>query len=126
METVFPTLEEVLYLHRRLITRFGGIDGVRDKGLIESALARPRSGYYGSRSEQAAALLQSLATNHAFVDGNERVAFATAAIFLRLNGFRLTCSADEGEHLVVEEVIIGRADVPAIARQLERWMQPLL
>jgi len=57
-----------------------GESGVRDLGMLDAALHRPRPGYYSSLSEQAAALLQSLANNHAFVDGNKRVAFATMAI----------------------------------------------
>ncbi len=58
---------------------------VRGVGLLESALARPRSEYYSSLSEQAAAMLQSLALNHCFIDGNKRVAFALTAIFLRMS-----------------------------------------
>lgn len=120
--TIFPTLDEVLFLHGKLLARFGGDGGVRDLGLLESALARPRSGYYKTLSEQAAALLQSLARNHPFVDGNKRVAFATTAVFLRLNGFRLRCTADEAEAFLLEEVIVGHADVHAIAQRFEYWM----
>lgn len=123
--TVFVTLEEALYLHATLIHRFGGDGGLRDAGLLESALARPRSGYYRSLSEQAAALLHSLARNHAFVDGNKRVAFATTAVFLRLNGFRLVCTPDEAERFLIDKVIAGAAAVTQIARTLEGWMQPL-
>lgn len=65
-----------------MISSVGRLDGLRDLGLLESALARPRSGYYSSLSEQGAALMQSLASNHAFVDGNERMAFAATAVFL--------------------------------------------
>jgi death-on-curing protein len=65
---------------------YAGAAGVRDRGLVESALARARSGYYGSLSEQAAALLQSFAMNHGFVDGNKRVAWASSLVFLRMNG----------------------------------------
>lgn len=121
-ETLFLTVEELLELHRRLIERFGGAGGVRDPGLLESALARPRSGYYASLSEQAAALLQSLAGNHAFVDGNKRVSFAAAAVFLRMNGYALVVSADEAERFLVGGVIVGRVDVAAIAEWLERFM----
>ena len=117
--TVFPTLEEILYLHGRLIERHGGPPGVRDLGLVESALARPRSGYYESLSEQAAALLQSFAGNHAFVDGNKRVAFAAAAVFLRLNGYRLRTDAPSAEAFLVDRVIVGRADLQEIAAWLE-------
>lgn len=120
--TLFLTLEEVLDLHRQLIQRFGGADGVRDPGLLESALARPRSGYYSSLSEQAAALMQSLAGNHAFVDGNKRVAFAATAVFLRMNGYALRVDADEAERFLIDRVIVGRANVVVIAE----WLEPRL
>jgi len=120
--TLFLTLEEVLDLHRQLIQRFGGADGVRDPGLLESALARPRSGYYSSLSEQAAALMQSLAGNHAFVDGNKRVAFAATAVFLRMNGYALRVDADEAERFLIDRLIVSRADVVVIAE----WLAPRL
>lgn len=120
--TQYLTLEEAVDLHRQLIDRFGGAVGVRDLGLLESALARPRSGYYSSLSEQAAALLQSLAGNHAFVDGNKRVAFAATAVFLRMNGFRLAVDADEAERFLIDEVINGHAGVAVISDWLERFL----
>ena len=123
MVTLYPTLEEALYLHALLLERHGGRAGVRDHGMLESALHRPRSGYYTSLSEQAAALMQSLAMNHAFVDGNKRVAFATTAVFLRINGSRLLVDADEAERFLIGEIIEGRADIPAMAEWLERFMK---
>jgi death-on-curing protein len=122
--TVFPTLEEALHLHRRLLERFGGLPGARDPGLLESALARPRSGYYESLSAQAAALMQSLARNHAFVDGNKRMAFAMTAVFLRLNGYLLKVTADEAEEFLVEQVIRDHAELDVIIGRLEAWMKP--
>ena len=105
-ETIYPSLEEVLYLHGLLLNKFGGTPGVLDRGLLESALARPKSGYYKSLSEQAAALFQSLALNHPFVDGNKRVAFALTAVFLRLNGFKLQVTPEDGL-LFIEKSLIG-------------------
>ena len=119
MTTLFPTLEEALELHRVLIARFGGKSGVRDLGLLQSALGRPQTGYYGSLSLQAAALLQSLTMNHCFVDGNKRVAFALTAIFLRMNGQKLTVTADGGEEFLIQRVINGRAEIHEIAHWLE-------
>jgi death-on-curing protein len=121
-ETLFPTLEEVLHLHRLLIDRFGGETGVRDLGLIDSALHRPRSGYYQTLAEQAAALLQSLALNHGFVDGNKRVAFATCAVFLRVNGYRLRVDAAAAERFLIDRVIVARAELAEIAAWLEGIM----
>src|SRR5262245_40492808 len=86
---IYPTIDEVLIAHARLITRFGGAGGLRDRGALEAALARPQTGYYADVIEQAAALMESLSQNHPFVDGNKRVAISVAAAFLRVNGFRL-------------------------------------
>lgn len=66
----FPGLAEVLLLHASLIHEFGGTPGIRDQGALESALARPQTGYYESLVQEAAAMMESLANNHAFVDGN--------------------------------------------------------
>ena len=95
-----------------------------DLGLLESALARPRSGYYSSISEQAAGMLQSLAGNHAFVDGNKRMAFAATAVFLRMNGYKLVVDADEAERFLIDDVITGRAEVAVISDWLERFLVP--
>ncbi len=121
--TLYPTLVETLELHARLLERFGGKEGVRDKGLLESALMRPQTGYYNSLSLQAAALLQSLAQNHPFVDGNKRVAFATTAIFLRMNHYRLKVDADHGESFLINRVIKAKAEIEEIAGWLEGHMQ---
>lgn len=125
MSTIFPTLDELLELHTRLIARFGGSPGVRDMGCLESALYRPQTGYYDSLAEQAGALLQSLVMNHGFVDGNKRVSFAMTAIFLRLNGYRLLAGADEAERFMIDDVIVSSADLGVIASWLSERMQPL-
>ncbi len=67
--TSFPTIDEVIAVHARLIAKFGGSLGVRDRGALESALARPQSGYYEDIIQEAAALWESLSQNHPFVDG---------------------------------------------------------
>ena len=69
--------------------RYGGGQGVRDPGALEAALYRPQTGYYEDIVAEAAALLESLAINHPFVDGNKRIAYAAADVFLRINGWRL-------------------------------------
>ena len=120
---LYPTLTETLELHTRLIERFGGKGGVRDMGLLESALMRPQTGYYKSLSLQAAALLQSLTQNHAFIDGNKRVAFASTAIFLRMNGYRLKVDADNGESFLINRVIKNKAEINEIADWLEKHMK---
>jgi death-on-curing protein len=87
--TLYPSLDEVLAAHARLLVLFGGAQGIRDRGALEAALARPQIGYYRDVIEQAAALLESLSENHPFIDGNKRTAIAVTAAFLRVNGFRL-------------------------------------
>jgi death-on-curing protein len=87
---IYLTLEDALYIHAEQIRLFGGAAGVRDLGLIEAALLRPQTGYYATVLEQAAALWESLAMNHGFVDGNKRVAFAGLDTFLALNGYEIT------------------------------------
>lgn len=99
--TEFLTVEEVLAIHARLLERFGGESGVRDLGLLESALYRPQTGYYRDLSEQAAALFESLLMNHPFVDGNKRVAFFCTDVFLRLNGWKLLVDPQEAHRTLV-------------------------
>ncbi len=86
----FLRLEEVLYLHYQAIRRYGGSAGVRDIGLLHSALERPKMGFgsralYRTLADKAAALVESLVINHPFVDGNKRVAAYALGMFLRLN-----------------------------------------
>jgi len=90
----YLTLEDALFIHSAQLRLFGGAAGVRDFGLIESALLRPQTGYYADLVEQAAALWESLAMNHGFIDGNKRVAFACTDVFLGLNGARLEAEPD--------------------------------
>ena len=91
----YVTVADVLAFHSILIKRYGGTDGVRDMGALESALFRPQTGYYADLLEEAAALLESLAMNHPFIDGNKRVAFAVTDAFLRINGFALDVTNKE-------------------------------
>ena len=85
--TFYLSIDDVLAAHARLIATFGGAEGVRDRAALEAALARPQSGYYQDVVEQAAALLESLSQNQAFIDGNKRTAIAVTAAFLRVNGY---------------------------------------
>ncbi len=85
----YLTVADMLGIHTVLAQRYGGASGVRDPGALEAALFRPQTGYYDDIVAEAAALLESLAINHPFVDGNKRIAFAAADVFLRINGWRL-------------------------------------
>lgn len=122
--TVYLTLDELFELHEALIERFGGSEGIRDKGALESALYRPQTGHYESLSLQAAALLQSLLMNHGFVDGNKRVAFSAAAIFLRMNGFVLRVDAKRAERFIIDEIIVGKVPLSKIASWIEAHVAP--
>ena len=121
---IFPTLEEALYLHQQLVNSFGGEDGVSDRGLLESALARPRSGYYDSLSEKAAALMQSLLINHCFVDGNKRMGFALAAVFLKMNGYSVEVGAEEAEEFIVNDILGKHSGIDVISSWLEEFIEP--
>jgi death-on-curing protein len=92
----YLTVAEVYRMQHRLIDVFGGLHGVRDKGAVEAAVFRPQIGYYNSIEEEAAALMESLGNNHGFLDGNKRIAFTAADVFLRRNGSYLEVKADEG------------------------------
>ena len=116
--TLYITLDEALRIHELLIKEFGGAVGVRDMGLIESALLRPQTGYYADLIEEAAALWESLAMNHGFVDGNKRVAYACLEMFLQLNGADISATNDELETFIYSNLEAGtfRKDV------LEDWL----
>jgi len=116
--TDYLTLEEVLRIHEVLIETFGGAAGVRDLGLIESALLRPQTGYYADIIEEAAAMWESLAMNHGFIDGNKRVAYACLELFLASNGVTIVASNDELIAFIYEHLEGGtfRKDV------LESWL----
>lgn len=105
----FLTLEEVLEIHTTLLQEFGGPPGVRDLGLLESALFRPRTGYYADLIEMAAAMFESLLMNHPFVDGNKRVAFFAVDVFLRINGFHIAVDADEAHRKIIQIIEVGES-----------------
>lgn len=119
MAFTYLTLDEALRIHQLLIERFGGAKGVRDHGLIEAALLRPQTGYYADLLEEAAALWESLAMNHGFVDGNKRVAYACLELFLQLNGIDNSAENDEIERFIYAHLEAGtfRKDV------LDAWLR---
>jgi len=98
MEPQWILRETVLALQGRLLAEFGGASGIRDVPMLDSALARPENRYtYGNPTipELAAAYAFGLAKNHPFIDGNKRIAFAVAVLFLELNGRRFEASEDD-------------------------------
>jgi len=118
----YLTLPELLNLAKRL-----GADDVRDFGLLDSALARPQSSVFGQDAypdvwQKAAALMESLARNHALIDGNKRIAWYATWVFLHMNGHPLNpeFDVDKAEAFVLD-VCQGALDVPTIAAQLPRF-----
>lgn len=105
------SLDEVLAIHQKLIETFGGPAGVRDLGLLESALYRPGSGYYRDLAEMAAALFESLLMNHPFIDGNKRVAFFATDVLLRLNGWKLEVEANSAHAFLIGLLEARRCDL---------------
>lgn len=117
--TVYLTLAEVLAFHEVLIEEFGGSEGIRDLGALESALFRPRTGYYRDVIEEGAALFESLVQNHPFVDGNKRVAFAVMDVFLRVDGHDLVIEDVAAHTHLVGLMERGELDLAAI----DAWLR---
>jgi death on curing protein len=86
---IYPTVAEAIEIQKTLIDEFGGFHGIRDMALLESAIFRPQNGYYNGIIEEAAALMESLAKNHAFIDGNKRISFVLTDVMLSANGISL-------------------------------------
>jgi death-on-curing protein len=99
--TDYLTMAEVLAIHSDQIERYGGSQGVRDAGLLESALFRPQTGYYADLIEEAAALWESISQNHPFIDGNKRTAFAACYTFLAVNGARLMADSRKTQNFLL-------------------------
>ncbi|MEG4455740.1 type II toxin-antitoxin system death-on-curing family toxin [Microcoleus sp. N9_A1] len=122
----FITKNTVLSIHARQIERFGGTSGVRDEGLLESALAQPQATFGGQLlhptiAEQAAAYLYHIAMNHPFIDGNKRSAFAVADTFLRLNGCTLNLTDDRAYNLVMR-VARGTVTKEELSTEFESYI----
>lgn len=114
--------EVVTAIHQMLIAEHGGLPGIRDQGLLDSALARPRQqAAYGKKNsvfQLAAAYSYGLARNHPFVDGNKRIALTVAAVFLEINGYSL--NAPEAEAVIIYQQL---ADGGLTEEGLAEWMR---
>jgi len=116
-DTEYLTLEDLLDLVNAL-----GAGPVRDLGLLDSACHRPQAGFFGQEAYptlagKAAALMHSLACNHALVDGNKRLALLAMVVFLRINGYRLDLTGDEAFDLTLS-VAAGQLDADGIEKRL--------
>jgi death-on-curing protein len=115
----YLTVADVLGMHAALMQRYGGAVGVRDPGALEAALFRPQTGYYADIIAEAAALLESLAINHPFIDGNKRIAFAAADVFLRINGYCL-----KRQPMVIHKEIMQMFETGTLdIAHLEPWLR---
>jgi death-on-curing protein len=119
---VFLTLDEVLAIHDLVLQHAGGSAGVRDLGLLESAIYRPQTGYYADLAEMASALMESLLMNDPFLDGNKRTALVATDTFLRANGFRLVVDPVSAYEFIVEGLGSSNLD----RERIERWIRDSL
>ena len=115
----YLTVADVLGMHTVLMQRYGGTLGVRDPGALEAALFRPQTSYYDDIVAEAAALLESLAINHTFVDGNKLIAFAAADVFLRINGWRLQRAPMQIHAEMIQMLESGTVDIA----HLDPWLR---
>ena len=122
---IYPTVAETIEAHRLLIEEFGGLHGIRDKGLLESAVLRPQNGHYGNLIEQASALMESLANNHAFLDGNKRISFVMTDAMLPANGYFLDVEPFEGHKSIIEAMEKNGFRFPMILDWITSIVKPL-
>jgi len=119
---IYLTVEQILFLHARLVAETGGSHGVRELGSLLSAVARPQASFddqdlYPDLFTKAAALMDSLIRNHPFLDGNKRTGIAAAALFLRINGYRLNATNDE-----LEKFALGVAQSRHELAEIATWL----
>jgi len=126
METpIFLGIDEIIRLHDMQLEHFGGLEGLRDRGLLESAVAMPQAGFgehfvHVDIYEMAAAYVFHLVKNHPFIDGNKRVGFHAAYVFLRMNGIELELPQADAYDLVIATAE-GRANKATIAAALRAY-----
>ncbi len=121
----YLTVAEVYQMQNRLIDMFGGLHGVRDKGAVEAAVFRPQTGYYNSLEEEVAALMESLGNNHGFLDGNKRIAFTAADVFLRRNGFYLEVEGAAGYEFICRSMERREFRFAKILNWIRQHVKPL-
>jgi death-on-curing protein len=121
----YPTVAEALAMHRELVAEFGGSRILMDRGRLEAAIFRPQIGYYDRLESEAAALMESLANNHPFQDGNKRISFAVADAFLRMNGFELDVEAEAAYQFITESLSRGEFRFLRILEWIDANIRPL-
>ena len=121
-EIVYLTLEQVLYIHKRIQDKTGGMRGVRDLGALQAAIARPQATFadqelYPDLFTKAAAIMHSIVLNHPFLDANKRVGLTAGALFLNINGYLLKAQQSALEQVILE-LARGELDIDDLARWL--------
>jgi death on curing protein len=124
-ERVYLTVAEVVAIQRHQIEEYGGEHGLLNQGALESAVFRPQTGYYNDLSEEAAALLESLVNNHAFLDGNKRVGFAAVHTFLLVNGFDLDVSSKAAFEFMMKTMAEGKFRFTLLHKWIAGHIVPL-
>ena len=123
---IYPTVAETIETHRLLIEEFGGLGGIRDMGLLESAVLRAQNGHYSNLIEEASGLMESLANNHAFIDGNKRVSFVMTDAMLRANGYFLDVESFEAHKLIAEALERNNFRFPIIRDWIASMVKSLI
>ena len=129
VEPEWLTLDRLVALHEIQIDRFGGVAGIKDGGLVESALANPRNLFHYEKEDDLLALAVRLcfavAKNHGFNDGNKRAAFAGMIAFLELNGFTIVANDDTSLGRLVEGLVDGSISESEFADDIHPWVVPI-
>ncbi|MBE0525991.1 MAG: type II toxin-antitoxin system death-on-curing family toxin [Candidatus Thorarchaeota archaeon] len=125
----YLTFDEIVKIHERMIEVFGGESGILSENALENCVAMPMMSIFGTETSsslwsKAATLLLCIANRHPFVDGNKRTAWTAAKVFLRLNGFRLTTTPEDGESTVIG-VVRGIIDQDDLADWIRNNSEPV-
>ena len=121
----YLTKGNVIFIQNNLINEFGGLHGIRDENLLDSSVMRPQSGYYNNIYEEASAMMESLALNHSFIDGNKRISFFATDVFLRMNGYFIDCETENAHQFYIENLENNSFQFESILKWLEKNIRPL-
>ncbi|MBV9406423.1 MAG: type II toxin-antitoxin system death-on-curing family toxin [Acidobacteriaceae bacterium] len=112
---IYLSVDQLIQINLEMSQSFGGTAGVRDRGALEAAAARPQNGYYRDVVEEGAALCESLLQNHPFVDGNKRTAITATAVFYEINGYSLRFEDNELYDWLTHLYNVGRVNKQSLA-----------
>jgi death on curing protein len=116
-------VDDVIAIHNTQVTQFGGLAGIRDRTLIEAAVGRPYTGYYPTIETKGAALLESLACNHGFIDGNKRTALVTLDLLLVRSGYRLRTDDVEQLNKDAEKLVLDLVEHRTKFDEVVAWIK---